>query len=299
MFITTQLAGRPSLLSASGAPPAPPADPPAEEPEERFSLGKTLAGGLLFFMGRRIPTTVPEISPEKAEQLKQALKPGDVILTADCAYPGWARMEFWTVRSNYTHAAYYAGDGKILEAVGGGVKEAELDDYFSGRTKVAIIRPPYASEEDVQAATAFCKSHVGKKYDSVFNTGDDNEFYCSELVYKALKSMPHPIEAPSRVFAGKTAVAPDAFQYIQGATMVHDDKSGYFTNKLGHWPLAASAVGCAVAGGLLAGAGAAVAGFGVGLLGSIMIGNKIQTGHYLPSLHDLAGSKKGHGSEEL
>jgi hypothetical protein len=237
-------------------------------------------------MSRRIPTTVPEIPPEKAARLKQALQPGDIILTCDCAYPGWARMEFWTVRSNYTHAAFYAGDGRVYEAVGEGVKEARLDDYFKGRMKVAIVRPPYATPRDVQAAAAFCQSQVGKPYDSIFCTGDDTEFYCSELVYKALKSLPHPIEAPSRTLLGKAVVAPDAFLDIPGAIRVHDDGSHYWKNKLGHWPLAASALAGAAAGGYLGGAVGALVGFGAGLVGSILVGNKIQTGHFLPSLHE-------------
>ena len=264
----------------------PPASPVAALGVDGFSPTRVAADGILAFMSRRVPTTVPEVTPEQANHLNQLLQPGDVILTCDCAYPGWARMEFWTVRSNYTHAAIYAGDGKIYEAVGGGVKESPLDGYFEGRLKVAVVRPPYQSPQDVKAATDWCRAQLGKPYDSVFNTGDDQEFYCSELVYKALQHMPNPIQAPDRKLLGRSAVAPDAFLYIQGADRVHDDRSNYWKNKLGHWPLAAAAVSGAVAGGMLGGAGGAGVGFGIGLLGSVMVGNRIQTGHYLPSLAD-------------
>lgn len=276
----------------SGAPirlapvPVAPSAPAVLSGADGFSPSRKAAEGLLTFMGRRIPTTVPEISPEKANQLQQILQPGDVLLSCDCAYPGWARMEYWTVRSNYTHAAYYAGEGKVYEAVGGGVLETPIDEFFQGRMKVAIVRPPYHSPEDVKAATDYCKAQLGKPYDSVFNTGDNNEFYCSELVSKALKSTPHPIESPTRKLLGRDAVAPDAFLSIPGAVAVHNDGSDYWKNKLGHWPLASAAVGGAVAGGMLAGAGGAGIGFGVGLLGSILVGNKIQAGHFLPSLAD-------------
>lgn len=216
--------------------PSTPAAPAPQSSGDGFSPTKAVAGGILTFMGRRIPTTVPEISPDRVQHLKDTLQPGDVILTCDCSYPGWARMEFWTVRSNYTHAAYYAGDGKIYEAVGGGVQEAKLDTFFEGRLKVALIRPPYKTPEDVKAATTFCQAQVGKAYDSVFSTGDDQEFYCSELVYKALKSMPNPIDSPSRQLLGRAAVAPDAFFGIEGAKTVHDDGSGYWKNKIGRWP---------------------------------------------------------------
>ncbi|GMU56360.1 MAG: hypothetical protein AMXMBFR33_55060 [Candidatus Xenobia bacterium] len=281
----------PSFARPAQATEAPPPETPAE-PKEKFSPTRAAAGALLTFMGRRIPTTVPEITREKADELKSKLQPGDVIMTADCAYPGWARMEFWTVRSNYTHAAYYAGDGKILEAVGKGVIETKLDDYFEGRQKIAIVRPDYKTPEDVAAATAYCRSHLGKPYDSVFNSADDKEFYCSELVFKALKSMPNPIEAPSKELLGREAVAPDAFLRIPGIQTIHDDKSNYWTNKLGHWPIAAATVGLGAAGASIGGWPGAAVGAGVGMVGTILGWNKLQTGYFLPSFEDFRGGKQ-------
>lgn len=262
-------------------------EPESQEPKEKFSPTRVAAGALLAFMGRRIPHTRPETTPEQAAALKAKLKPGDVVMTCDVTYPGWARMEYWTVRSNYTHAAYYAGDGKILEAVGGGVLETPLDDYFSGRQKVAIVRPDYKTPEDVKSATDYCRSHLGKKYDSVFNTGDDSEFYCSELVYKALKQMPNPVDVPVSDLLGKKAIAPDAFLKIPGIEVVHDDKSNFWANKAGHWPIAAGAAGMAAVGGAVGGWLGAGIGAGVGMVGTILGLNKVQTGYFLPSFEDF------------
>ena len=258
-----------------------------DQPKEKFSPTRAAAGAMLTFMGRRIPHTMAENSPEKCAELKSKLKAGDVVMTCDVTYPGWARMEYWTVRSNYTHAAYYAGDGKILEAVGGGVLETPIDEYFEGRQKIAIVRPDYKTPEDVKSATDFCRAQLGKKYDSVFNTGDDQEFYCSELVFKALKQMPNPIEAPSKDLLGKQAVAPDAFLRIPGIQVVHDDKSSFWGNKAGHWPIAASTVAMAAAGGALGGWVGAGVGAGVGFVGTILGWNKAQTGYFLPSFEDF------------
>ena len=46
---------------------------------------------------------------------------------------------------------------------------------------------------------------------------------------------------------------------------------------------------------MLGGAGGAGVGFGIGLLGSVMVGNRIQTGHYLPSLADKHAAPEAQG----
>ncbi|GMU51669.1 MAG: hypothetical protein AMXMBFR33_08150 [Candidatus Xenobia bacterium] len=249
----------------------------------RGGLKRAMAEQVMKVMGRRIPTTVPEISPERAEHLKESLQPGDIILTCDCTFPGWARLEYWTVQASYTHAALYAQDGKVYEATGRGVKGVELEDYFSGRLKVALVRPPYEGPEDIKAASDYCQSQEGKAYDGLGDLHDDTEVACTELVYKALLAGPHPIDTRVHKVLGQETVGPDSFMKIPGARVVHDDGSHYWKNKLGHWPLAASAVGGAVAGGALAGGGGAVAGFALGLVSSVLVGNKLQTGSYWPA----------------
>lgn len=267
-----------------------PADSAAEEPKDSFSLSKTMAAGLLGFMGRRIPTTFPEISPQKAQALKDKIKPGDVLMSTDMAYPGWGRMEHYAVGSEYVHAAMVGSDGKVYEANGEGVISGELDSFLKGRLKFAVVRPGL-SEDDVQSATDFARSHLGKKYDGVFNTEDNTEFYCSELVSKAIASGQNPVHTPVSSLFGKKAVAPDAFLKIPGIEVVHDDGSSYWKNKIGYWPVAASTVGMGIAGQLLGGIGGAAVGAGVGFLGSVLVGNKIQTGHFSPMIAELRSGK--------
>lgn len=268
----------------------------ASADKQGFSLGRVAAGALLGFMGRRIPTTMPEITPERAQALKDKVQPGDVLMTADGAYPGWARMEFWAIGSHYTHAAFVGSDNMVYEAVGSGVIKGSLDEFFEGRLKVAIARPEI-SESDTQKATEYCREHLGKPYDGVFNTEDDSEFYCSELVAKALASGDNPIETPTKSIFGKKAIAPDVFLKAPGFEVIHDDGSNYWKNKLSYWPLGAAAVGVGAAGYAIGGIGGAVLGAGAGFVGSVLIGNKIQTGHYSPSLHDIVSSKKKGSSE--
>lgn len=265
--------------------------PASQEPQDGFSLGRTLSTAVLGFMNRRIPNTQPINSPEKIQDLKEKIKPGDVLMSCDLSYPGWSRMEYYAIGSEYTHAAFMGSDGIVYEAVGEGVIQTPIDDFLEGRKKIGVARHGL-SEEDARAATDYAKSHLGKPYDGLFNFDTDNEFYCSELVAKSIAAGENKIATPQGKIFGKNAIAPDIFLKMPGAEVIHDDKSTYWGNKAAYWPVAASTVAAGVAGGLLGGGvtGAAI-GAGVGLVGSILVGNKIQTGHFSPSLHELKSGK--------
>lgn len=260
------------------------AAPPIGAVTASADVGETATSALLGIMGRRIPPAYPEISEEKIRDLCAKIKPGDVILTADLAYPGWARMEYWTVRSNHTHAAFVGNDGQVYEAVGRGVLKGKLEDFFEGRIKVAVARLGL-DDGAVARATEYCQKQVGKPYDDAFDTADDSEFYCSELVAKAVEHGNPSLRAPRHTLLGREAIAPDAFLHIPGAERVHDDGSDYWKNKLAYWPLGSSALAGGVTGAMVGGVGGAVVGGLVGFVGSVLVGNKLQTGYALPSLH--------------
>lgn len=175
---------------------------------QSVDLKAKAAKALITFMDRRIPTTVPAVSEQKGDLLESKLQPGDIVLTSDCAYPGWGRMEYWAVGSNYTHAAIVGNDSKIYEATGAGVIASDVDGYFKGHLKTAILRPDFVSpKKDAESITEYCKSHVGKNYDNLF-LDDDSEFYCSELVAKALTQVTEPLATPSKDVLGRKAIAP-------------------------------------------------------------------------------------------
>ncbi len=264
--------------------------PVATEPKDDWNPVQALSKGLLAFMGRRIPTMTPEFPQAKAKSLMEKIQPGDVIMSTDMAFPGWARMEYFAIGSHYIHAAFVGSDRKVYEAVGSGVLQTDLEDSFKGRIKVAISRPGL-SEQDTAIATEFCRAQVGKPYDGAFNTEDNKEFYCSELVSKALASVKTPIATPHGSIFGKSAVAPDAFFKIPGSVTVHDDGSHYWKNKVDYWPIGAATTGFGIAGGVLGGIAGAALGAAAGFVGSILVGNKVQVGHFSPILADAREGK--------
>lgn len=234
----------------------------------------------LGVLGVRVPTTTPTMSDERRDSILASIRPGDIILETDNAYPGWQRLEFFTMQSHYTHAAIYEGDGKFLEATPPKVARTDLREYLHGHQLVCIVRPDYKSSQDVDAALEYCRQQIGKPYNGTFSMGNGESLYCAELVYNAMKAMPNPLDVPLKKVLGKPAVAPDSFLEIAGATRVYDDESSFWKNQSSHWPVLASAIGTTAVASYLGGPVAGVAGFAGGLVLSILVGNKIQTGHF-------------------
>jgi len=76
----------------------------------------------------------------------------------------------------------------VLESIGKGVQETELDEFLKRSTHahlVARVKKSYRSL--IPAAVAFCQSKVGGAYDEEF-LYNNGKYYCSELIYDAFKS---------------------------------------------------------------------------------------------------------------
>ncbi len=233
----------------------------------------------------RMPTTTKSFPPEERDKVLELIKPGDIILETNDAYPGWQVLEKVAFNSNFTHAAIYEGEGKFLEATTGdpsgkGVVRTDLKEYLEGRIKLQIIRPPYKTPEDREAALNYARGSMGRPYDSAFNQKDDKELYCAELVQRALAAMPNPINVPIANFMGKQAVGPNAFQKIPDAEVVYTTKSSFASSVISHYPVYAAAIGAAAVGAITFGPLGAVGGFALGGFLSHLTGNKIQAGKF-------------------
>lgn len=110
--------------------------------------------------------------------LRSRLQPGDALLSA-------IRWELSNVLIDgfWGHEAIYAGGGKVIEAVGTGVREVTLEQFCKGKDYVSAWRPNFASEAQKRAAVAWCRTKIGLPYDWVFEYGltGNRAFYCAEL----------------------------------------------------------------------------------------------------------------------
>ena len=148
-----------------------------------------------------------------------ALSPGDIIVST-ARHPVSYVIRIGTV-SSISHAMVYVGDGKVVEAVGDGVREVALTTALSGAILAVAYRDPRVDATKAQAIVDFARAQAraGKPYDyvGVGTTGyrilypidgrvldkileltgvtgnDAASFYCSELVFAAYAAAGIPL----------------------------------------------------------------------------------------------------------
>lgn len=122
------------------------------------------------------------LGADLARRVQPLLKPGDVLLrrteytSSNVFIPSW-----------WKHAAVYVGDGKIVEAVGGGVRVSALTAFFEEGQHVKAVRPKDASPDQARRIARWAEAQVGKPYDFAFDFAGDERFACTELAAKALE----------------------------------------------------------------------------------------------------------------
>ena len=94
-----------------------------------------------------------------------ALKPGDIILTADNGLKS-SGIRLATL-SPVSHAAVYLGDSQVVEAVGEGIRRRTVADLLAEEVTVVAFRHPAITAEHINKMNAFATRHVGQKYNYV------------------------------------------------------------------------------------------------------------------------------------
>ena len=153
------------------------------------------------------------------------LKKGDIILTGkQTTKYSWPiqvsniitrkpKHRFWT------HAALYAGNGKLWEAQMQGIREYDINEYIKNGFIIRAFRHKYLNDETVFSdAIKFCYDRKGWEYGKrglvfyIFSTfipmcfnfifankhidalcDLDKAFFCSELIVEAFEDSGHPL----------------------------------------------------------------------------------------------------------
>lgn len=122
------------------------------------------------------------------------LQPMDIILTTSRGH-----MSNLFNPGKYKHAIAYIGLEKnipqIIESTGEGVHQRTLVECMSTKDAIAVLRPNkqvFTNKKQVKDAIAWLKRQEGKPYDYQFDMNSQkkfNNFFCSELIYYAIKEV--------------------------------------------------------------------------------------------------------------
>lgn len=153
--------------------------------------------------------------------IEDKLKRGDVILTSGRGFAlGSLPIKIANFfkkgyqQRGWTHAAFYIGNGEVIEAFPGGIVRRNFkESYLNGKHDLLVLRSRKASQEALERAVNFCASEESKKYDfraliyflmynimphglhfilekdfigDCFNVNDS--YFCSELIATGLKN---------------------------------------------------------------------------------------------------------------
>ncbi|GAA5785138.1 papain-like cysteine protease family protein [Chitiniphilus shinanonensis] len=146
-----------------------------------------------------------------------ALQAGDIIVSTARHVVSYG-IRAGTL-SAVSHAMLYVGDGKVIEAVGDGVREVPLSSAIGGALLAVAYRDPRVDNDKAAALVAYARGRVGNPYNYAgvaftgyrilnpggaalidalarvlgLEVGQAGAVYCSELVYDAFQDAGIPL----------------------------------------------------------------------------------------------------------
>jgi len=120
----------------------------------------------------------PKMTLRDVQEILGVIRPGDVLISRSGGeFTNWFIPGFWT------HAALYAAESQIVEAVSPCVRVAALAEFLLAKDFICVLRPTFASELQKLSAVTYAKLQASKNipYDYQF-TPTDSAFYCAEII---------------------------------------------------------------------------------------------------------------------
>jgi len=200
------------------------------------------------------------LSPKERLEIKSLLRPGDILLESNDAYPLPQIVTMLLMDSNWIHSAIYVGDSSVIDS-GKLARVSRIDlDQFLNTTDLAVYRPQYETSEDASSACAYAIEHLGAPFNATFDISSRRSFYCTQLISKALLAMPNPIKLPTFRRFRRDAIPPAAVEHCMEIERIWSSEPRLLKSLSSHWPLLSGGLLGAVCfsslvrGGLLSGA---------------------------------------------
>jgi uncharacterized protein YycO len=129
-----------------------------------------------------VPPHYRSISKYEADAVINVIKRGDVLLshrkreTTNFLIPGY-----------WKHAAMYAGQGRVIEAIGKGVIETSIEEFCMTKDSVAVLRSKFSGVDVATLAVKYARDLRGLPYDYLVEHDHSRAvniaFYCSEVIW--------------------------------------------------------------------------------------------------------------------
>jgi uncharacterized protein YycO len=183
-------------------------------------FANSVCRALVGIVDVRMRKRARRLTDEEKRAVERAVQPGDILVDSNDSFPGWQLLSKIFLGSNWVHMGIYIGDGKVIDA-GRETHVAEISlNRFLRTSRVAVLRPHYREQADVDAALARARDFLGRPYNRALNPASTTDVYCTQMLREVLQSMPHPIHVNSMNVLGRHIVSPDAFVYNDSITMV-------------------------------------------------------------------------------
>jgi uncharacterized protein YycO len=187
----------------------------------------TLLGGCMavaFIPNKYNQRTKKPFNQEQIDQIKTQLKPGDIVLTRSSMHQTFHYFLKSTHGHFYSHAATYVGDGNIIDSYDKPDRQ-NVDTFFKKMTEIAVLRPRYQSEKQIEDQNKYLEKQIGKPYDIFFRTDETETFYCSELTVRGMEASGVDAKIPGHAILGHAYVLPEDFKKSKDIDMVGEFRS--------------------------------------------------------------------------
>lgn len=125
------------------------------------------------------------ITRSQVDSILAVARPGDILLSHETQ-----RLTSYFIKGFWDHAAIVSSRGTVIEAVGTGVREVDLEEWLFKKDYVKVIRTYFSNTVCLSAGTASLE-FIGYKYNFTFSwinpfhvSRNRRGVYCSQLVYE-------------------------------------------------------------------------------------------------------------------
>ena len=152
-----------------------------------------------------------KVKGEEARVILSKLQRGDILLTRFDRY-----VSSWCIPGYYTHVILYIGNDRVVHAVTKGVLEEDVLCVLRA-DHICVLRPQGVDAMNIQVATNMAHTLVGRDYDFLFESNDDESLYCSELAKRVYPGL-------FQKLGDESAIAPDEYRTHPRVKIIHESK---------------------------------------------------------------------------